>query len=270
MVTRYATPRDADPFAASRALFESLIGVLEEGPATGMTHTELEDLLTDTGRELLRRLLQDHLDLRAIREERELTERLHRGERPGGRTRLERGHHRALATVVGTVTVHRAALRASGQANLYPADAALSLPAGRASHGVRKQAVLEAVRSSYDTTRAAIGARCGPVAGKRQLEHLVAESAVDIGAFYTAQVPAPAGAGTLLVLSVDAKGIVMRPDALREATRAAATPVFRTRLASGEKPNRKRMATPGGGLRRRPRAQARPRRDRCSRRPAWR
>ncbi|MEG8184589.1 hypothetical protein GZH49_39775 [Nocardia terpenica] len=48
------------------------------------------------------------------------------------------------------------------------------------------------------------------------------------------------------MLSVDAKGIVMRPDGLREPTRRAAArarSVFRTRLAAGHKPNRKRMAT---------------------------
>ncbi|BAW09315.1 conserved hypothetical protein [Nocardia seriolae] len=122
----------------------------------------------------------------------------------------------------------------------------MSLPRGRHSHGLRKQAVLEAVRGSYDTTHAAITDRCGPVAGKRQLEDLVAASAVDIDDFYATRTPQPATRETLLVLSADAKGIVMRPDSLREHTRRAAaraTPVFRTRLSSGEKPHRKRMAT---------------------------
>jgi hypothetical protein len=55
----------------------------------------------------------------------------------------------------------------------------------------------------------------------------------------------PCTAGTLLVISADAKGIVMRPGALRPATAKAAARQsrMRTRLAAGEKPNRKRMAT---------------------------
>src|SRR5258707_5812997 len=55
----------------------------------------------------------------------------------------------------------------------------------------------------------------------------------------------PAPASTLLVISADAKGIVMRPEALRPATAKAAARRgrMRTRLAAGEKPNRKRMAT---------------------------
>ena len=51
-------------------------------------------------------------------------------------------------------------------------------------------------------------------------------------------------AETLLVLSADCKGIVMRPGALRAATAKAAARLgkMRTRLTAGEKPNRKRMA----------------------------
>ena len=50
---------------------------------------------------------------------------------------------------------------------------------------------------------------------------------------------------TWLVLSFDGKGVAMRHDDLREATRKAAEATPRTlhsRLAKGEKPNRKRMA----------------------------
>ena len=52
------------------------------------------------------------------------------------------------------------------------------------------------------------------------------------------------------MVSVDAKGIVMCPDALRDATRKAAArkeTTFRTRLTTGEKANRKRVATLAAG-----------------------
>ena len=70
-------------------------------------------------------------------------------------------------------------------------------------------------------------------------------AAADIAAFCAARVPVPCTASTLLVISADAKGIVMRPGALRPATAKAAARQgrMRTRLAAGEKPNRKRMAT---------------------------
>lgn len=242
----YDTATSVGPFDISRKSFEALVAELESPVVLGFAHDRLEELIDTSGREVLRCLLQDHLDLRAAREEADLAARLQAGGRPGGRNRLERGHCRTLATVVGTVTVRRCALRAPGEPNIYPADTALSLPATRHSHGVARQAVLAAVRSSYDNTHAQITDRCGPVAGKRQLQDLVAAAAVDIDDFYATRTPPPATPETLLVLTTDGKGIVMRPDSLREATRraaAAATPVFRTRLAGGEKPNRKRMAT---------------------------
>ena len=154
-----------------------------------------------------------------------------------------------LATVFGTVTVRRLAYRAPRRPNVYPADTALSLPAGRHSHGLRRAAVCEAVRGSYDTAKAVIDRRCGRVAGKRQIEELVQAAAADIDGFYAQRVPVPCTCEVLLVLSADGKGIVMRPEGLRPATRKAAATkdrgrgVFRTRLASGEKPCRKRMAT---------------------------
>ncbi|WST82604.1 ISKra4 family transposase (plasmid) [Streptomyces sp. NBC_01136] len=108
-------------------------------------------------------------------------------------------------------------------------------------------AAIEAARGSFDAATAAIGRRRGPVIGKRQIEQAVVDAAADIDSFYAQRIALPSTSSTVLVMSVDGKGIVMRPDALRPATRKAAAARgggrFRTRLASGEKPTRKRMAT---------------------------
>jgi hypothetical protein len=64
------TSPDASAFGGSRACFEDIVGWLEGTEAASLSHGELEDDLDRRGRELLRRLLQDHLDLRAAREER--------------------------------------------------------------------------------------------------------------------------------------------------------------------------------------------------------
>ncbi len=83
--------------------------------------------------------------------------------------------------------------------------------------------------------------------GKRRLKELVVASAVDIAAYYTVKIPTPCTREMPLVIQIDGKGVVMRPEALREATRQAAAKSAaagrRGRLAPGEKPNRKRMAT---------------------------
>jgi hypothetical protein len=245
MAAYCAVPPD-DPFAVSRDMFGALAAELAGQAAAGLTACKLEELLDGRGREVLRQLLQDHFDLRAAREEQQAREQRAPATGPDQitRTRLEPGHGRLLATLFGTVQVTRCAWRKPGAPNYCPADAALSLPAGRHSHSLAKLAALEAARGSFDAAHAAITRRCGPVIGKRQLEQAVTGAAADIPAFYAARVPEPCTPETLLVLSADGKGIVMRPGALRAATAKAAERLgkMRTRLAAGEKPNRKRMA----------------------------
>ena len=244
----YDAPARPDPFAASKSAFECLTLTLADPASAELAHHELEELLDVQGRELLRQLMQDHLDLRAVRE----AELAAAGQpAPVGadghlRRHREAGHSRQLTCLFGTVTVTRAAWRAKGLPNVHPADAALSLPAGRHSMGLRRLAVLEATVGSFDQAIEAIGRRCGKVLGKRRAAHLVRAAAVDVAAFYDQQIPEPATAEVALVIQADGKGVVMRPEALREATqraRLAKTRTLRTRLAPGEKPHRKRMAT---------------------------
>ena len=229
-----------DGFERSRELFESLVSMLGDPAATEWTHTDLEDRLAASGRELLRSLTQDHLDLRAEREQ----PRTGVVDADGvARTRVESGHQRTLRTVYGPVQVRRKAYRAPTVDNLYPADAVLNLPAGKHSHGLRRLAAIEATRGSFDDAAAAIERSTGARIGKRQVEDLTRAAAVDVEAFYAAHRPAPAEPQDILVLSVDGKGVVMRPDALRAATaRSARSRKLSTRLSKGEKRDRKRIA----------------------------
>jgi hypothetical protein len=226
-------------------LFDALVGELTGPDCAGATHAELEDVLTARSRELMRQLLQDHLDLRARREQRlpEVTdaEGVARGS-------VETGHARALTTVFGQVTVSRLAYRRRGHTNLYPADGQLNLPVERYSHGLRKLVAVEAARGSFDDTIGAIDRATGVRPGKRQVEELAARAAVDFDDFYAQRRPPQGARRDVLVLSADGKGIVMRPGALRPATAHAAadaTPKLATRLSKGEKRNRKRMAEVG-------------------------
>lgn len=124
----------------------------------------MEDSLATDGRELVRQLLADHLDLRAVRETRlgDVADSDGVGHRA-----VEAGHCRPLTTVFGAVTVTRLAYRSKGQPNLHPADATLNLPAERHSHGLRGLAAVEAARGSYDEAAAAIVRATGVRVGKR-------------------------------------------------------------------------------------------------------
>jgi hypothetical protein len=211
------------------ALFAQVVGFLSGDGADALSAAEMEARLATDGREIIRQLFQDRLDLRAAREVRvEVTSASRR--RFGS---VEPGHRRPLTTMFGQVDVSRMAFRRKGDANLYPADGLLNLPAEIHSHGLRHLAAVESSRGSFDEAVEAVDRATGQHLGKRQVEQLASRAAKD---------------GDLLVLSADGKGIVMRPEALRQATAAAAkrsTSKLATRLSKGEKTNRKRMAEVG-------------------------
>ncbi|MGH9121526.1 MAG: ISKra4 family transposase [Acidimicrobiales bacterium] len=234
-----------DGFAASRRAVEETLAWLKGSDAAALAHGELEDQLDARGRELLRRMYADHLALRTINETR-LDVVVDSDDVAHGA--VEAGHHRPLTTVFGTVTVERLAYRHRGHPNLYPADAALNLPAGRHSHGLRRLAALEASRGSFDEASEAVCRATGVHVAKRQVEALAAAAAADVEEFYACRGAPEAAADDVLVISADGKGIVMRPDALRPATAkaaAATTTKLECRLSKGEKRNRKRLAEVG-------------------------
>jgi hypothetical protein len=239
-VQAYASDATDAAFAASHARFAQLVDWLAGDQAAGMTHAQLEEHLHADGLELLRQLLQDSLELRAVREQRLAQVTDADGYQRGS---AEQGRQRLLATVFGQVTVRRIAYRQRGRADLHPADAQLNLPIERHSHGLRRLAALEAARGSFDDAAQAIGRATGVTVAKRQVEELATRAAVDVDAFYTHRDPTTRPDSDVLVLTFDGKGIVMRPEALREATaHKAAARKLAGRLSKGEKRHRKRMA----------------------------
>ncbi len=234
-----------DPFGQSRVCFAELVGWLEGTEAAALTHAGLEDELDRRGRELLRQMLQDQLDLRAMREQRIPEVNDAEGVRHGA---VEAGHVRPLSSIFGAVSVTRVAYRHRGHTNLYPVDGQLNLPPERHSHGLRRLATIESTRGSFAEATAAIHRATGQNVGKRQVETLTSRAAVDVEDFYASHQPTPTDVNDVLVISADGKGIVMRPEALRPQTARkakAATQKLKTRLSKGEKRNRKRLAEVG-------------------------
>jgi len=236
---------DANPFLPAREHFEGLIARLDGEETRRMTHADVERLLQTEGTELLRRLFQGHLDSRGV------------GEAAApvvdadGRARTHaRVSERPLVTVFGPVRLARMGYGQRGVVSLYPRDAELNVPWEIYSHGVRRQVAEEAARGSFDEAVKAIDRTTGAEVAKRQVEQSAARAATDFDAFYESRAAATpteaAETAPILVLTTDGKGVVMRPEALREATRMAAGKrqrKLRKRLAKGEKTATRRMAT---------------------------
>jgi len=233
-------------FSSSRAYFEGVVERVQGEDTMKLPHDDLEAMLKEEGRELLRRLFQDHLDLRALREAERAA--------PTGSDGVERNHRRGTArplrTIFGDTNVQRLSFTTRQAAGgLRPLDAELNLPDGLFSFGLRLAACMLAIDVSFDSAGEKVAKFTGVHIPKRQLENLVVHSAQDFDAFYEDQqenrLEAEAHCDDLLILSTDGKGIVMRPNALREATRKKAEKAkhkLEARLSAGEKRNRKRMA----------------------------
>ncbi|MCA1672932.1 MAG: ISKra4 family transposase, partial [Actinobacteria bacterium] len=121
----------------------------------------------------------------------------------------------------------------------------LNLPVQTHSPGLRRLTAIEAVRGSFAPAQTAVEQASGVSVGNRQIEALAQAAATDIEGFYAGRRPDPSPADRLLVIQVDGKGIVMRPEALREATATRARAARRTtatRFSAGAKTGRNRRA----------------------------
>lgn len=221
----------ANPFAEADQTYAAITGFLSSKEAYRVNHSELERELEGMGRDLLRKLLQAHLDLRQPGQAVEAV-------RDAKGTPLEPTavHERSVESIFGTVEVTRTGYRAEGtapgSASVHPLDGALNLPPEKYSLEVRRRAAIEAAKGSFDEGVKTLEMYTGAHVPKRQFEQLVKRAARDFEAFY-AQRQSDAGAdgetqtGSILVLTVDGKGVVMLPEDLREATQRAALSVPR-------------------------------------------
>lgn len=244
MQSQSRTIADENPFAVSARVFTELTARLSSRETLAMTHGDLERLLDKDGRELIRQLLQDHLDYRGTGEVRSDVLGARDVRRPHARLR-----ERKLETIFGTVTVTRTGYSAHDAETLFPRDAELNLPPELYSHGVQRRAADEVIKTSFDQAVAALASTTGAEVPKRQLEELAGRAAEDFDAFYEGRsaesVREAAKTSEILALQTDGKGIAMRTADLREATRKAAaerTHKLEKRLSRGEKRNTKRMA----------------------------
>ena len=179
-----------------------------------MDHGEMEAFIFKDGNEVLRLLLQGCLDLCSKQEERK-------------------------DSVKG--------YGAPGVESVFPLDGELNLPKDKYSHGLRRRVVEQVSAHSFDEAVADIENTTGGKVPKRQAEELAVRGAQDFEAFYANRgLQEPDQTSGILVMTVDQKGVVMRKEDLRPATKKAAeksTSVPGARLSPGEKKNRKRMAT---------------------------
>jgi len=222
--------------------FEAMIYQLHCDLTAQMEHDQVEALISTEGTELNRRLLQGHLEVRANREQR--MESI-QGADGVVRTHCRDNCEKNLMSEFGQVVVRRKGYSAKGVESLFPMDAEFNLPEDKYSSELCRLVAQEVASASFDEGVESIRKTTGGMVPKRQIIEQTVKMSLDFDAFYN--LPAePERTSDPLIISVDGKGIVMRREDLRPATRKAAEEqrdLPGARLAPGEKRNRKRMAT---------------------------
>ncbi len=245
-MSAYTRDGGIDEFAAACEWFQNLVGELRSESTRLLDHGAIESRIAHAGTELLRLLMQGCLNQRSAAEE--------KLERVTGADGEERRHcrirSRALMTLFGEVTVGRLGYSGVRLESVFPLDAALNLPPDKYSQGVRRKVGLEVAKGSFEEAMKAIEEGTGAEVPKRQAEALSRAISADFDEFYASESEDASrpeeDASKLLVMSTDGKGIVVRQQDLREATRKkaeATTHKHKARLSKGEKRNRKRMTT---------------------------
>lgn len=216
-------------------------GVVEKYKAPSALWFEaVEAELGPDGRELTRQILQGHVNSRG------------RGDigpalvtADGAILTHRRLIKRALQTMFGEISVERIGYSLPDYPVVFPLDAVFNLPASSFSAGIQRFLARRVSATSFEEVLDLVREVTGVVISKPTALDIVQRCAVDFDLFYDVTEEQGGGREPILVLTTDGKGIVMRPEGLREGTRERAekaTPTMKTRLAPGEKSNRKRMA----------------------------
>ena len=197
----------------------------------------------------MRLLLQEHVDNQGCGRVGEAVRGSDGVVRSHKRDHMETGYQ----SVFGAIRVARTGYSQYGVSSLFPRDAQLNLPLQGYSHRLQKRVAAKAAKMSFEGVAHDIESETGVRIGKRQLEEIVYGAAQDFDAFYAQpcaeEVQQQAATKPIQVLTFDGKGVVMRPEALREATRKRAearTPTPPRGLARQDTSHRKRMATVAG------------------------
>ncbi len=216
---RAQQPSTVDPFAAARVQFEEMLRHVG-GAKAPEHHAEIEDAIDEAGKEVHRLVLQGRLDQMFAAEAGRFRKR-----RPAGQIR-ER--NRKLESRFGRVVVRRHGVRRAGETtSRFPLDERLGLPKELYSLGLRRLIAAGARGQAWEQAAARVDPTTGGHVPKRQAEELVARAAQNFDGYYAERLWSEtandtATSETLLVMSCDGKGIAMRPEALREATRKQA------------------------------------------------
>jgi hypothetical protein len=208
-------------FSAAEEKFGDMKEFLQSPASQQLDLSGLEDRLSTDGRELLRHLLLAHLAERGVGDI---------GDSVLGSDGILSTHKRlrirTMNTLFGLIPIQRLADSMPHASSVFPLDAMLNLPPIKISYTLPKHLVLEVIKSSFNEARDPVTRWTGGSMTKDHALEIVHDAAQDFARFYTLQCrreSLEAQALPVLILTADGKGILVRTQDLRPATRKRAT-----------------------------------------------
>lgn len=206
----------------------------EETQLLGLREVELGEEIQ--GRELLRLLLQAHIESRGdgdVGPALQISDCNNSHE-----TSLythKRMHMRTIITIFGKVIIKRIGYGAKGKQSIHPLDKQLQLPAKMYSYEIQRRLIKKSVQGPFDEAIDSLHEATGVQAPKRIAENILIEASIDFDSFYASREgDTNKKSGPILVGSIDCKGIPMVKSELGDKN---------VRRGKGQKAQKKKMAT---------------------------
>lgn len=116
-------------------------------------------------------------------------------------------------SIFGEITIMRAYYAKEGRKGRFPLDARLNLPERKYSYVLQEWMVSRAVETSYEKAAAWVNKRLGLEVAHRPIQEVTRDCTAAVTQFMEAmEPPKPETEGSILVHTVDCKGIRMRPE----------------------------------------------------------
>lgn len=217
--------------------FTQLEQWLSSQQSNAATIGTIEATLELDGRELLRLLLQEHINIRCAVDLGNTLAVWDRQGMPPRHCSHKRIDSRIIITTVGKIEITRTGYYSPKIQALHPIDELLQLPRRCYSYEVQRRTVKMAVLGPFDEAIEMVRESMGIILPKRSAEEILVYAAVDFDAFYsTRSVDQSAFCDPIIVAAVDCKGIPMVKSELIDAN-------GKVRRGKGHKAQKKKMAT---------------------------
>jgi len=209
---------------------------LSSQQSTRSTLGTVEGIVEINGRELLRLLLQEHINRRSGTD---LGNAIAVQDAHGATVRYscKRVDTRMIITTVGAIEIARTGYYSPKNEAIHPIDQQLQLPRRCYSYHVQKRTVKMAVQGPFDEVIEMVQETMGFDLPKRSAEEILVDASVDFDEFYNNRdVDQSAHVDPIIVAAVDCKGIPMVKSELIDAN-------GKVRRGKGQKAQKKKMAT---------------------------